>query len=252
MARSIGDWFADHARVLPDDSPDDEVVERQEPWDLQAAELTTTRTARRDAGKGRKAARTATSGNASGRASTTSVRRHSGSATPARATSAPVPKSLRKKITAAARLNSRADVTVLAASLTRSGIPVTPQQVAAVLGRPLPRTAALSPTADTRPVRKAVASQIRSLAHAHPHLGHRRLAALLRARGVDVSRAQVAEVLRRRWQASSRAASPSSIRKPATVIKVTAAAQTSRTVHETPLCPSCGVRLSIIGQCRCS
>ncbi|MGY1680634.1 hypothetical protein [Geodermatophilus sp. SYSU D01176] len=252
MARSIGDWFADHARELPDDAPDDEVVERQAPWDLQAAELSTTRSARRDAGlTGKKTTRMSRSGTGGHRAAAETPARNSGTASALQAATS-VPKSVRKKILAAARLNPRADVRSLAASLTRAGTPVSPPQVAAILKRPLPIASARGPAPKTKPVPRKVASEIRRVAHANPQMGHKRLAALLRAHGIDVTKAQVAEVLTRRWRLPSRDGRATKGTKPAMVIKVNAGAQTSRTLHETPLCPSCGMRLSVLAMCRCS
>jgi hypothetical protein len=252
VARSIGDWFADHARELPDDAPDDEVVERQAPWDLQSSGLSTTRSVRRGAGLGGGTAWTSKARAGGGRKPAAGTGARSGGTASTRGTANSVPKSVRKKILAAARLNPRADVTSLAASLTRAGTPVSPPQVAAVLGRPLPAASTHGRATDTMPVTRAVASEIRRAAHANPQIGHKRLAALLRSRGTDVTKAQVAQVLTRpqpKKPDNQRSTRPS---KPALVIKVTAGAQASRTVHETPLCESCGVRLSIYGTCRCS
>jgi hypothetical protein len=252
VARSIGDWFVDHARELPDNSPDDEVVERQAPWDLHRSGLSTTRSARRNDGL---------SGRSAWTSKTRAVdSRGAGAGTPARSTgttsaldaASPVPKSVRKKILAAVKANPRADAKTLAATLTRGGTPVSPFQVAAVLGRPLRVASTNSRTTSTKPASRKVASEIRRAAHANPEIGHKKLAALLRARGTDVTKAQVAEVLTRRRRLASRDGHAATTRKPAMVIKVAAAAQTSRTVHETPLCQSCGVRLSIYDTCRCS
>ncbi|MGY1690360.1 hypothetical protein [Geodermatophilus sp. SYSU D01105] len=159
---------------------------------------------------------------------------------------------MRRKIRAAANVDTRADAPRLAASLTKAGTPVSPAQVAAVLGRPLPAAGIAGRATDPQRVPRKIASEIRRAAHAHPQIGHKRLAALLRARGTDVTKAQVAEVLTRRRLSASHNGRSTQSKKPAMVIKVTAAAQTSRTVHETPLCQSCGVRLSIYGTCRCS
>ncbi|MGY1709104.1 hypothetical protein ACI8AC_06290 [Geodermatophilus sp. SYSU D00758] len=159
---------------------------------------------------------------------------------------------MRKKILTAARVDPRADVRSLAASLTRAGTPVTPSQVAAVLGRPLVTAGTRGRATDTSRVTRKLASEIRRAAHANPQMGHKRLAALLRSRGVDVDKAQVAEVLTRRWRLPSRNGRTAKGTKPAMVIKVRAGAQTSRTPHETPLCPSCGMRLSVLATCRCS
>jgi hypothetical protein len=188
MARSIRDWYADHAQQLPDDAPDDEVVETQAPWDTRSSGTATTRTTRRDAGYG---------GGHTSRHASTSAR---------------------------------------GADLQGRGA----------------RTAGRQGQRGDGTASRGLASEIRRAAHANPQLGHKRLAALLRTRGTSVTRAQVAEVLRRGRSSSSRHGRPGADRKPALVVEVTAAAQTSRTVHETPLCPSCGVRLSIYGICRCS
>ncbi|WP_091366158.1 hypothetical protein [Geodermatophilus telluris] len=252
MARSIGDWFADHAHELPDGSPDDEVVERQAPWDLQSSGLSTTRSARRDGGLSAETAWTARSLAGGGRSAAAGTPAQYGAAASARSASSSVPKSVRKKILTAARINPRADVNSLAASLTRAGTPVSSSQVAAVLGRPLAAAGTRGRATDTSRVARKVASEIRRTAHANPQMGHKRLAALLRARGVDVDKAQVAEVLTRRWRLSSRNGRAAKGTKPAMVIKVNAGAQTSRTLHETPLCPSCGMRLSVLAMCRCS
>jgi hypothetical protein len=135
VARSISKWYADHAQGLPDDLTDDEVVETQALWDLQSSQLSTTRSVRRDARLGGGGARTTRAQSSGGRTRPTSAGGRSAAPPPARGTAGSVPKSVRKKVLAAVQLNPRADVNALAASLTRAGIPVTPQQVAAVLGR---------------------------------------------------------------------------------------------------------------------
>ncbi|MGY1780327.1 hypothetical protein [Geodermatophilus sp. SYSU D01036] len=252
MARSIGDWFADHARELPDDSPDDEVVERQAPWDLQSSGLSTTRSTRRNAGLSATTAWMSRSRAGGGRSTAAGTAGRRAGAASAQSASTSVPKSVRKKILTAARVDPRADARSLAASLTRAGTPVTPSQVAAVLGRPLPTAGTRGRATNTSPVTRKLASEIRRAAHANSQVGHKRLAALLRARGVNVDKAQVAEVLTPRWRLPSRDGRAAKGRKPAVVIKVNAGAQTSRTVHETPLCPSCGMRLSVLAMCRCS
>lgn len=99
---------------------------------------------------------------------------------------------------------------------------------------------------------RGTASEIRRAAHANRQIGYKKLAALLRARGTDVTKAQVAEVLRRAQPERAGGQPPKKTRRPALVVKVTAAVQASRTVHETPLCQSCGMRLSIHAMCRCS
>ncbi len=95
VARSIGDWFADHARESPDDSPDDEVVERQAPWDLQSSGLSTTRSARRDAGLSARTARTSRSRFGGGRSTTAGTPGRSGGSASARSPSRSVSKSVR-------------------------------------------------------------------------------------------------------------------------------------------------------------
>lgn len=96
-------------------------------------------------------------------------------------------------------------------------------------------------------------TRIGQAAKAHPDLGYKRLARLLRESGFDVTRAQVAQVLAHPnsfWKRRPARRTPTS--KSATVFRVTAGAQRSRIVPTTDLCTSCGVRLSVIGTCRCS
>lgn len=249
MARSIGDWFADHARHLRDDAHDDEVVEPQAPWDTRSTGMATTRAERRGAGFG--------GGQTSRRASTSaSGRQRGGDGGGSRTAGGPskpgpvIPDVLRRRIIAAARANSRADAKSLAAHLTRAGTPVTAAQVAAVTKVPVAATEAQKGTT-SRTDRPDVAAAIRRAAAANLDLGPTKLAALLRSRGTAVSKAQVKEVLARR-RSSATCKRPPAKAKPGLVIKVKAGAQASRTVHETPLCPSCGLRLNVYAMCRCS
>jgi hypothetical protein len=259
VARSIGDWYADHARDLPDDWSDDEFVERQAPWDLSSSGMSITRSARRDAGLGGRGARSSSRASTEGRGGSPRNSPSAGGSTSARTAAGSLPRSVRKRILAAVALNPRASATTIAASVTKAGSPVSPAQVAAVIATRgsanWTQKRGMTPgTVDSR-----LAAEIRRMAGAHPELGYKRLAALMRARGTQVSRAGVAEVLRRQWLASrgrrgtkGKPPTGSKSKRPALVIKVTAGAQTSRTMHETPLCPSCGVRLSLQGMCRCS
>lgn len=193
MARSIGDWFADHERATLGDNQDDEIVEQQAPWDLRTSGMATTRSDRRGAGFGTKKARFG------------------------RSAGATVPPGGRGK-----------------------GKPAAPRWGNSA-----------SPAARSKAT--PLESRIRNAANANPGLGYKKLAALLRSTGVPVTKAQVAEALARSRSASNKGAQRSRAKaKPAMIIRVKAGAQTSRTVHETPLCPSCGVRLSVIGTCRCS
>src|SRR5215207_1169070 len=52
MARSINEWFGDHAEASLGDSQDDEVVEAHAPWDVAGAGMTTTRASRKALGFG--------------------------------------------------------------------------------------------------------------------------------------------------------------------------------------------------------
>ena len=198
MARSIGDWFADHGQLLPDDAADDELVEPQPLWDLRSSGASVRRSERRDAGYG---------GGGSGR-------RTSGA----------------KSVGAVGRTGATG-------------------------GR----------SADASSRRTAIRDAVR----AHPGMGKKALAALLRARGIPTTKAEVTAA-----QLNMRAASPpptaprfksgskpgtgsrrttrKPAKKPAMVFKISAGAQTSRTEHETPLCPSCGIRVNLNGGCRCS
>lgn len=94
---------------------------------------------------------------------------------------------------------------------------------------------------------------IRRVAKANPGVGYKRIARHLRDQGINVSRAQVAHVLAHPNSWWKRKATPvPAPRKPSSVVRISAGAQRSRTVPVTDLCPSCGVRLSVIATCRCS
>lgn len=269
MARSIGDWYADHTRGLPDDAPDDEVVEPPAIWDLRSSDTTTGRSGRRDSGYGigRNSRRTGTG--SAGRTGAVHPdlqrsRRSAGS------TVAQTSAGKRRIILAAMQANPRADAKSLAAFLTRHGTPVSAAEVAAVkdaLASPF-TTSTLRAGRLPERARRAM-DTIEDVVRANPHLGKKALVAKLQARGVSATKAQVGEALLklrsstavgrnaatgvRRGQATPRTrASRKTPSKPALVIKVRAGAQASRTAHETPLCPSCGVRVSIYGGCRCS
>jgi hypothetical protein len=97
------------------------------------------------------------------------------------------------------------------------------------------------------------AGLVQLAAGAHPDYGYKRLARVLRSVGVPVSRTDVAQVLAHphsRWKQA-----PANLRiveRQSARIRIKADAQRSRTPHATELCSSCGVRLSVIGSCRCS
>ena len=94
---------------------------------------------------------------------------------------------------------------------------------------------------------------IRRVAKANPGVGYKRIARHLRDHGINVSRAQVAQVLAHPNSFWKRKATPvPPPRKPGVVFRVSAGAQRSRMVPATDLCPSCGVRPSVTGTCRCS
>ena len=94
-------------------------------------------------------------------------------------------------------------------------------------------------------------ARVRQAAKDHPDFGHKRIARLLRDGGTNVTRAQVAQLLARPnaiWRREPSRRTPRS----ANVFRVRADAQQSRVVPTTELCTSCGVRLTVIGTCRCS
>jgi hypothetical protein len=193
MARSISDWFGDHADGSLGDSQDDEVVERQALWDVARSGMTTTRSGREEISSD------------SGRAS----------------------KGRRPVGGFGSRRGSAAGDST---KKSRSGN-----------------------TAHPRSGTPKVEARIRRLAAAHPGTGYKQLARLLRAEGFDVSRADVAQVLAHPKSAWKRkAATPPPPRKPAMVIRISAAAQRSRSIPLTELCPSCGMRPTVLGTCRCS
>jgi hypothetical protein len=192
MARSINEWFGDHAGASLGDSQDDEVVERHAPWDVSGAGMTTTRASRK------------AFGSRSGRA-------------------------------------SKGRGSVSASGVGRSsrvGKSTTKQQS--------------ENTAQSRSGATTIEAQIRRAAAAHPGTGYKQLARLLRAEGLNVSRADVARVLAHPNSAWKRKAASQPPRKPALVSRTPAAAQSSRVVPMTELCPSCGMRPTVLGICRCS
>ncbi|RBY91059.1 hypothetical protein [Blastococcus sp. TF02A-30] len=193
MARSINEWFGDHADSSLGDFQDDEVVERPAPWDVAGSGMTTTRSGRKALGFGSNRAsrgRSAVGRSGDGRSS-------------AAATSA----------------KKRQQAT----------------------------------TAQPRKGATKVETQIRRTAAAHPGTGYKQLARMLRAVGLNVTRADVARVLAHPNSAWKRkASSPPPPRKPAMVIRIPADAQRSRVVPATDLCPSCGMRPTVLGTCRCS
>jgi hypothetical protein len=269
MARSIGDWFADHTRQLPDDAPDDEVVEPQAPWDLQSPERVTMRSERRDVVNSphRPSRQAKTRGK--GRAAVPAQRRPR-EVTPVKTTTV-AKESVRQAILAAIQANPRVDARNLAAFLTRNGTAVTAAEVAAV------KDALASPftVVNPRPGRVPQTAlhavhTIQEVVRANPHMGKKALVAVLKARGVVATKAEVASAIAQAWTSTSsnrrtsagrRRAKPTShargtptvaAKKPPRAVKISAGAQTSRTTHETPLCSSCGVRISIYSGCRCS
>jgi len=193
MARSINEWFGDHADASLGDFQDDEVAERQAPWDIARSGMTTTRAGRTALGFG-----SARGSQARGSVGASGGNRRAGST-----------KSTKKR---------------------QSG------------KKTQPRTSTTS-----------VDAQIRRTAAAHPGTGYKQLARLLREVGINVSRADVARVLAHPNSAWKRkAASPPPPRKPAMVERISAAAQRSRAVPMADLCPSCGMRPTVLGTCRCS
>lgn len=257
MARSIGDWFADHSRGVPDDAPDDEFVERQAAWDLPSSGTAAGRTDRRAPTRGSR-----TKGQADARSPGRDA------PTP----SAGVTASVRQTILAALRANPRADARSLAAFLTRHGTAVNAAAVAAVkdeLASPF-KTVRVQPAAQLPTSALQALSAVQDAVHANPHMGKKALVALLRARGMSVTRAEIATAiaqarthmvghssnsanrLRAKPTLSVRGKPAAPTRKPSRAVKIRAAAQSSRTAHETPLCSSCGVRISLESGCRCS
>lgn len=269
MARSIGDWFADHVRQLPDNAPDDEAVGPQAPWDLQSSETMTQRSERRDAVDTPNLPSRQAKTRAQDRAAVPAQRRLREIA-PVK-TAHGTKESVRQTILAAIQANPRVDPRSLAASLTRHGTPVRAADVAAV------KDALSSPfkTVPTRAVKLPATplqamTAIHDVVRANPHLGKKALVALLRARGIAATKAEIASALAHvRTPTPGKGASKTGRRpagpiagqkpkrtvptkQPARTVKISACAQKSRTAHETPLCSSCGMRVSIYSGCRCS
>jgi hypothetical protein len=189
MARSINEWFGDHAEASLGNSQDDEVVERHTPWDIAGAGLTTTRASRKALG-----------------------------------------------FRSARATKGRDSVGVSAVGRS--------SRVGKSTKKQLP-----GKTAQPRSGATTIEAQIRQAAAAYPGTGYKQLARLLRAKGINVSRADVARVLAHPNSAwKQKAAGP--LRKPASVIPESA--QRSIVLPVTELCPSCGMRPTVLGICRCS
>jgi hypothetical protein len=186
MARSIREWFADRESGSLDEALDDEVVERQAPWDLAAL-----RGAPPRASDGRR--------------------------TPSRRVAVGVAKKTAKG-------RGRAPTTV----------PAVP---------PVPASAGSDPVV-SRVLRERITVAIRL----HPGLGARRVAAAMRAAGADVTKAQVALVLRDLAPPTGRASTAPAAR----AARAGAGSGGRRPAPLTPLCGSCGVAISHLGMCRCS
>jgi hypothetical protein len=126
----------------------------------------------------------------------------------------------------------------------------------AVAGRPkLKRDKSTGGSAAPLPIPKppvvptAVRRQIQAAIRENPGEGSKRIAATLRATGVSVTKAQVSEVRRQMHQRAAqnrRATRRRPTGQPPRVI------EPPRTGLEMPLCNACGVRVSLIGTCRCS
>lgn len=187
MARSIRDWFADRESGSLDDALDDEVVERQAPWDVAALPSAPPRATDRSRTPSRRVAAGAAKKTAKGR--------------------------------------GRAPATV----------PVAP---------PVPKSAGSEP-ALPRALRERITVAIRL----HPGQGARRVAAALRAAGAEVTKAQVAAVLRD-LAAQSNGASPAA--RATRAPRDAGTSRSPRPTPATPLCGSCGMRVSVLGMCRCS
>lgn len=107
-------------------------------------------------------------------------------------------------------------------------------------------------------VPKADRVKIIAAVRANPGLGAKKLAARLRASGTQVTRAQVAEVLRH--QGVGVASPPGSTarkrpRRPRTAIEADlrrVPPVESRVVALLPCCPACGIRVNLNGMCGCS
>jgi hypothetical protein len=251
VARSIRDWFADHSRDIG--SSEDEVTEAPAPWDVRAAGTATTRSARRDASVsgGGRSRRSFPAGDDPGSRTERRSGKVSAGADRTPTTVQPVPSRVRRAILDAVRANPSATSVALAAHLTRQGTPVTTAQVAAV------RNAPQSPLGTGSQARRDPSTQekvakICKAAQTHPHLGVFEIHALLRSRGVTVTKEQVAGVLAQRLSALQRGRPGVRATDLGPTTRVGNAAKPEKAPHETPLCPSCGARPSIYGICRCS
>lgn len=272
MARSIGDWFADHARRLPDDAPDDEVVESQAPWDreLQPSGTMTKRSERRTALKDPDDQPSRQAKSRGQRRTAVPVQQRPRDVAPGRGT-ARAKESVQRTILAALQANPRADARSLAAFLTRHGTAVTASEVKAVKDALASPFKGVTTTPGKLPVTVLQAMHaIQEAVCANPHMGSKALVAILKSRGVHATKAEVTSAMATARTLTSRSrstnadgshAKPTSqarrkptaaARKPSRPVKISAGAQTSRTTHETPLCSSCGVRISIYSGCRCS
>jgi hypothetical protein len=97
--------------------------------------------------------------------------------------------------------------------------------------------------------------KIVAIARANPGRGYKTLAAMLRAKGTTVKKAEIAKVLR--IQQANPKTKPT---KPRTAPGQQTrgakpkwqGAAAPRPEPSTPLCTSCGMRVSVLGQCRCS
>jgi hypothetical protein len=249
VARSIGDWFADHSR--DSGSAEDDVAEAPAPWDVLAAGTATTRSARRDAGLGGRGRQRRSSFPSADGSQDRPERRFRTANTGAEQSATPVPdipRRLRRAILDGVRAHPGATSATLAAFLTRGGTPVTPAQVAAV------RNAPESPLRTGRWARRDPSTQekiakIRKAAQTNPHLGVPEVLALMRSRGVTVTKEQVAGVLAQRGRQRQR---PGDKVRQLGTTSVGNSAKPERAPHEAPLCPSCGARPSAYGICRCS
>ncbi len=276
MARSIGDWFADHAGQLSDGAPDDEVLEHQAPWDLHATGMPTGGTEHRSARHKQSMQPARRTQSRRGRPEEHTASRTYPGGPPARTPNG-VSASLRHAILVAIRESPGADDGSLAAALTRAGTPVRPEHIAAVRGArlsPIPMTVEKPPIIPL--VGSRLAEAVRQVLRTDPGIGKKRLAEQLRARGIVATKRQLAVALAHlrtrypgsrssptvRGSATERRSTAATARKtraamsltevPKRITKIKAEAQVSRTQHETPLCSSCGIRLSIYSACRCS
>jgi hypothetical protein len=194
MARSIHDWYLDRESGSMGNSSDDEVVERQAPWDVIQ---TRPRTAKKAAGRG------GGGGDRSGDA-------------------AAAPKKL---------------------------------------GRRSSRTGASKPTSGRVPQQRstpdldmsaALQGRITIAIRLHPGASAKQVAASMRAAGSPVSRAQVADVLRR-LSAAGRKGSQEHERPAAKATTTFAMRQPLRqSSPQTLICNACGILVSGLGLCRCS